>query len=462
MRRPALELDATYFDAADPGCWPPGVTVRRRTGEGTRWTVKLPADVRGRAVGSRRPACRPGVARREIDWLDDRAWPSRRPRSSDLVAPGWVTPTLVAGGPAGLASPPGGAGPRPAPVSPLAEVDDDLVSVCRVGSSREVGRFREIEVELGRGADGAGGAGARPWSTGWWPPGARPGRRRVRSWPGRSSLVGRADEHPRRIVRAAGGVVCRDGAGGTIEMLVVHRPRYDDWSAAQGQVRRGRARRGRRAARGARGDRPAVPARARSWSARATSTAGAGPRSCATGPMTVEGGSFEANDEVDEVRWLPVDDAVDPGSRDHPVLRSFQDRRSRSLPGCRLGDGARRRRPRLDGRRAGGDPTTCRPPRFSAAVHLSFIPVSLGVHRGSYRDRGRRRTTVPIPADASKESTLLSLTRRGSIAAAGLLAVIALLAAACGSSSKSRPAPRHHRHQRTRLELRLLRASRAP
>ena len=36
-------------------------------------------------------------------------------------------------------------------------------------------------------------------------------------------------------VRAAGGVVVRDGAGGT-ELLVVHRSRYDDWSLPKGKL----------------------------------------------------------------------------------------------------------------------------------------------------------------------------------------------------------------------------------
>jgi len=37
-------------------------------------------------------------------------------------------------------------------------------------------------------------------------------------------------------VRAAGGVVRRVGANGDIEYLVVHRPRYDDWSLPKGKL----------------------------------------------------------------------------------------------------------------------------------------------------------------------------------------------------------------------------------
>ena len=38
-----------------------------------------------------------------------------------------------------------------------------------------------------------------------------------------------------RIVRAAGGLVWRTGAGG-IEVVIVHRPAYDDWSFPKGKL----------------------------------------------------------------------------------------------------------------------------------------------------------------------------------------------------------------------------------
>jgi 8-oxo-dGTP diphosphatase len=42
------------------------------------------------------------------------------------------------------------------------------------------------------------------------------------------------------LVRAAGGVITRPAAGG-IEVLVVHRPRYDDWSLPKGKAEPGEA-----------------------------------------------------------------------------------------------------------------------------------------------------------------------------------------------------------------------------
>jgi 8-oxo-dGTP diphosphatase len=43
----------------------------------------------------------------------------------------------------------------------------------------------------------------------------------------------------RREVHAAGGAVLRPREGGGVELCVVHRPRYDDWSLPKGKVERG-------------------------------------------------------------------------------------------------------------------------------------------------------------------------------------------------------------------------------
>jgi 8-oxo-dGTP pyrophosphatase MutT (NUDIX family) len=42
----------------------------------------------------------------------------------------------------------------------------------------------------------------------------------------------------KREVRAAGGVVLRPRDGGGVEVCVVHRPRYDDWSLPKGKLDR--------------------------------------------------------------------------------------------------------------------------------------------------------------------------------------------------------------------------------
>ena len=42
-----------------------------------------------------------------------------------------------------------------------------------------------------------------------------------------------------RTVRAAGAVVWRRGSRGGPEALLIHRPRYDDWSFPKGKLKRG-------------------------------------------------------------------------------------------------------------------------------------------------------------------------------------------------------------------------------
>ena len=40
------------------------------------------------------------------------------------------------------------------------------------------------------------------------------------------------------VVRAAGGAVVREGDGG-LEVVIVHRPKYDDWTLPKGKAERG-------------------------------------------------------------------------------------------------------------------------------------------------------------------------------------------------------------------------------
>jgi 8-oxo-dGTP diphosphatase len=114
---------------------------------------------------------------------------------------------------------------------------------------------------------------------------------------------------PPRAIAAAGGLVVRDGIGGS-EVAVVHRPRYDDWSLPKGKLAAGEA-----------------------WSAAALREVEeeTGFR-CALGPelepasyrdrkgrpklvrwwlMRPLSGDFQPNDEVDELRWLPPEAAIE-------------------------------------------------------------------------------------------------------------------------------------------------------
>ena len=110
-------------------------------------------------------------------------------------------------------------------------------------------------------------------------------------------------------VRAAGGVVLRDGIDG-VEVLVVHRPRYDDWSLPKGKLDPGES-----------WEDAALREVEEEIGLRCTLAEELGHvhytdrkgRSKAVRYWLMEpvGGEFTPNDEVDEVRWLPARDAIE-------------------------------------------------------------------------------------------------------------------------------------------------------
>jgi 8-oxo-dGTP diphosphatase len=110
------------------------------------------------------------------------------------------------------------------------------------------------------------------------------------------------------VIEAAGGVVWRRTASGSVEVLLVHRPRYDDWSLPKGKLEDGEAapdaalreveeETGLRCKLGAEldevryQDRMGRDKRVRYWA------------------MEPVAGRFAPNHEVDEVRWVRLDDA---------------------------------------------------------------------------------------------------------------------------------------------------------
>jgi len=110
------------------------------------------------------------------------------------------------------------------------------------------------------------------------------------------------------MIEAAGGVVERSTADGVRRVLVVHRPRYDDWSFPKGKLEPGethldgarreveeetglRCRTGQELPSVRYTDRKGRPKRVRYWR------------------MEPLDGAFAPNDEVDEARWLTADEA---------------------------------------------------------------------------------------------------------------------------------------------------------
>jgi 8-oxo-dGTP diphosphatase len=112
-------------------------------------------------------------------------------------------------------------------------------------------------------------------------------------------------------VHAAGGAVVRDGT-----VAVVHRPRYDDWSLPKGKLDPGesfedaalreveeeiglRCRLGRELSSVSYTDRKGRAKLVRYWL------------------MEPVGGEFAPNEEVDEVRWMPFEEAATQLSYPH-------------------------------------------------------------------------------------------------------------------------------------------------
>jgi 8-oxo-dGTP diphosphatase len=130
-----------------------------------------------------------------------------------------------------------------------------------------------------------------------------------------------SDDH----VRAAGGVVWSRWGRGPVRILVVHRPRYDDWSLPKGKCDKGESdadcalrevweETGLTCALGA----ELLPTRYRDNKGRDKTV-----RYWAMEPVS---GAFTPNAEIDEVRWLPVPEAVNLLTYDHdrPVVEAFE------------------------------------------------------------------------------------------------------------------------------------------
>ena len=129
------------------------------------------------------------------------------------------------------------------------------------------------------------------------------------------------------LVRAAGGIIWRSQAGGAdvvVEVLIVHRPRYDDWSFPKGKNDPGEPDEGcaLREVLEETGfavvlgpelptveyiDRRGSPKSVRYWTMTIAPDPTAGTNSGAGNDDTA---NFVANDEVDELRWVLQDQAA--------------------------------------------------------------------------------------------------------------------------------------------------------
>jgi 8-oxo-dGTP diphosphatase len=126
------------------------------------------------------------------------------------------------------------------------------------------------------------------------------------------------------VVRAAGGLVWRE-ADGQVELLLVHRPKYDDWTFPKGKCDPGES--DEHAAIREVLEETGLQCRLDHELASSRYEDARGrPKLVRYWVMVIEGGSFEPNDEVDRVRWVPLAEVggVLTYERDRPVLESFE------------------------------------------------------------------------------------------------------------------------------------------
>ena len=111
-----------------------------------------------------------------------------------------------------------------------------------------------------------------------------------------------------RVVQAAGGSVWRRRDDGALEVLLVHRPRYDDWTMPKGKLddAETHAQAALREVEEETGLRCRLGPELHTTSYRDRRDR---PKTVRYWAMTPVGGEFHPTDEVDEIRWVPVAEA---------------------------------------------------------------------------------------------------------------------------------------------------------
>lgn len=125
-----------------------------------------------------------------------------------------------------------------------------------------------------------------------------------------------------RTVKAAGGLVCRPGPAGLVEVAVIHRPAYDDWSFPKGKLERGESAEAAALREVAEETGLECSLVEPLGCTRHFDRRGAAKTVCYW-IMRVIGGRFSPGYEVDQLRWLTASEALNllTYARDREVLK---------------------------------------------------------------------------------------------------------------------------------------------
>jgi 8-oxo-dGTP diphosphatase len=125
----------------------------------------------------------------------------------------------------------------------------------------------------------------------------------------------------RETVRAAGGLVLRVGPSGTIEILVVHRAAYDDWSFPKGKLEKEEPEEDA-ARREVEEETGLVCRLEREVATTSYRDASGRPKTVRYWLMAPVAGQLEAANEVDDARFVPLGEAAEllTYSRDRELL----------------------------------------------------------------------------------------------------------------------------------------------
>jgi 8-oxo-dGTP pyrophosphatase MutT (NUDIX family) len=111
------------------------------------------------------------------------------------------------------------------------------------------------------------------------------------------------------VIRAAGGVVCRNTRSGETEIAVIHRPQYDDWTLPKGKIEQDESAEDC-ALREVREETGLRCELVRPLGCTAYVDRRGRDKVACYWVMEVLGGKFRPGIEVDKLQWLSVDNAI--------------------------------------------------------------------------------------------------------------------------------------------------------